>query len=438
MALMLLSAVYFTACGINKQDVKEETEETWKGVITLWDFPRWPDKNGNRFGWIEKKIAEFERSHPGVFIHLRKLKWEYGMIELRAATSTGTYPDMAPVASDFDFIAGGYLEPLDEFFSESELSRYDPKALEAVTYQGRIYGYPWFMTTHGLFLNLDSFKARGAAIPEEGRWTYDEFVQALQKLTYETKRDKKVYYGFNLYLSPGSYQIWGFLTMDGAKIFDEDGNFALNSLEGVSALSKMVDLAAKYRVVPEEEYGAIDENAVWGDFAEKRKIAVYPAGSWAVKILADRQKAEKGFEFEVAHYPKGQKEPLNFALVSGYAIFKRGDNTKKAVCAEFLRFITSEKEQEALADYGVFPARIEAQQKVVSDPYMKRMKEILDASQVTPKIENWHKVDEAVTAQVRQALLRKKTPSQALEDAAREVEKILAGNKKSVRPNVSN
>ncbi|HHY70903.1 MAG TPA: hypothetical protein GX519_04440, partial [Thermoanaerobacterales bacterium] len=47
----------FIGCRNGKQAAKDGFEEMWQGVITLWDFPRWPDKNGNRFGWIEKKIA---------------------------------------------------------------------------------------------------------------------------------------------------------------------------------------------------------------------------------------------------------------------------------------------------------------------------------------------------------------------------------------------
>ena len=47
---------------------------------------------------------------------------------------------------------------------------------------------------------------------------------------------------------------------------------------------------------------------------------------------------------------------------------------------------------------------------------MTRMKDILDTSVNLPKVKNWHKIDEVVTAQIRQALLSKNL-LQALEDA---------------------
>lgn len=422
--LIILSSLFLSGCSFIKEDKNVSESEKWQGVIVLWDFPRWPDKNGDRFGWIEEKITQFEKSHPGVFIQLRRLKWEYGMIELRAAAASGTHPDIAPVASDLGFIAGGYLESVKEFFTPEELKEYEPKALEAVSYNGEIYGFPWFITTYGLFLNKDVFSARNAQVPEKGTWTYDEFVQALQKVSYDKNHDgKNDYFGFNVFLSPGSYQIWPFLTMDGANIFDDKGNFVLNSPEGILALTRMVDLEAKYKVTP-EEYGTLAEKEVWGDFVEKNKIAVYPAGPWAIKILSDLKKEGKGFDFEIAHYPKGDSFPTGISLVSGYGIFRQEDQQKKAMCIEFLKYITSEKEQEALIDYGVFPAMTKVSNRVIKDPHMLKMKEILDTSAVLPKIKNWHTVDEIITTQIRQALISKKTPAEALEDAQEEIQKI--------------
>jgi len=411
-------------CGSNKSSEKPEAREEWQGVLTLWDFPRWPDKNGDRFGWIETRISEFEKKHPGVFIHLRRLKWEYGLIELRAAAAAGTPPDMAPVAADFDFISAGYLEPLDDFIKPEDIPKYDEKSIEAVSHQGRIYGFPWFVTTHSLFLNKEAFSARNVKLPEDGTWTYDEYVAALEKLTYDKNRNGKTdYYGFNLFLSPGNFTIWPFLTMDGANIFDDNGNFVLNCPEGISALGRIADLAAKFKVVPEEEYGTLEENLVWGDFADKKRIAVYPAGPWAIKALEDRKNAGKGFEFDIVRYPSGQKQPTNFAIVCAYGIFKQEDAAKKRLCAEFLSSITSEKEQQLLAQYGVFPAIKAVRQKFTEDPFMKKMEAILDNARVLPKVNNLYKKDEILTAQIRMALLSKKTPAQAMEDAASEIQK---------------
>jgi maltose-binding protein MalE len=61
---------------------------------------------------------------------------------------------------------------------------------------------------------------------------------------------------------------------------------------------------------------------------------------------------------------------------------------------------------------------------MTEDPFMKKMDKILDDARLLPKVNNLYKKDEILTAQIRMALLAKKTPAQALEDAAREIEKI--------------
>ena len=288
-----------------------------------------------------------------------------------------------------------------------------------------MYGFPWFITTYELFINREIFEAKNAQVPENGEWTYDEFVSALQKVADQDRGN----YGFNLFLSPGSFQVWGFLTMDGAEIFDKEGNFVLNSPEGVSALTKLVDLATKYQVVPLEEFGNLEETRVWSDFCEKQKIAVYPAGPWAIKVLSDKNKSGEGFEFDIAHYPKGEGEGTPFALVSGYGIFKQEDEKKKDLCAKFLKYITSEEEQKELANYGVFPADKRALEESIENPLMKRMKEILDTAQNQPKIKNWHKIDEELTSRIRLALLSQKTPSEALEDTEKAINAIFVRDK---------
>ena len=212
--------------------------------------------------------------------------------------------------------------------------------------------------------------------------------------------------------------------MDGAKIFDEQDNFVLNSQEGISALTKLTDLEAKYKVYSTKEFGVLEETKVWGDFV-KTKIAVYPAGPWAIKILNDRYKTGKGFEFDLMPYPK-VKAFLGNSTGIGYAIFNRRMR-RKTLCAEFLKYITSENEQQALAEYGVFSVYTQVLEEIQDNPLIGKMKDILDTAEILPKVKNWNKHDEAITAQTRLALLSQKSPSQALKDAAKAVEAIQKG-----------
>ncbi|MDI3535254.1 MAG: multiple sugar transport system substrate-binding protein, partial [Thermosediminibacterales bacterium] len=61
--MFFLLTAFTSACSLFKkseQQFLEKSEKNWQGIITLWDYPRWPDSKGNRFHWIEEKIKEFE------------------------------------------------------------------------------------------------------------------------------------------------------------------------------------------------------------------------------------------------------------------------------------------------------------------------------------------------------------------------------------------
>ena len=47
-----------------------ESETAWKGIITIWDFPRLNIETGSRYGWIIDKIRAFEKKNPSTFIHI--------------------------------------------------------------------------------------------------------------------------------------------------------------------------------------------------------------------------------------------------------------------------------------------------------------------------------------------------------------------------------
>ncbi|QSQ10336.1 Multiple sugar-binding protein [Koleobacter methoxysyntrophicus] len=431
LVIMIVFSLYITSCN-NKNGVGQQREDTekreWQGIITIWDFPRWPDEKGNRFHWIQEKIKEFEKENPGIFIELRKLDWENGVFELNAALSSQTYPDIVPNALNYIYVQQGYVEPVEEYFSKEELRDFYKSALDALTYDKRIWGFPVFMTTYAMFLNLDIFRERNVEPPQDGIWTWDEFVTKLKKLTFDRDGDGKTdVYGFHSFIKEGYYNLWGIITSDGALPFSDDlTQFTLHYPEGVSGLEKLVDLVNKHKVTP-PEFGKDGPNEAWGAFAENKKIAVYPAGSWAVKVLADKQKEGKGFNFGIAGYPVGKLGMPNIIhpCVGGYMLLKQENEKKREACVKFLKRITSPEEQKRFKDYGVFPARKSAGNLYIDNPYFTRIQEMLGFTTPVPNHPLWHKIEPILQREIRKAVLGEKAAKQALEDAKVEIEMLL-------------
>lgn len=420
-AFIIFGPFYF----MNRKNSKniEEKDQPFKGVITMWDYPHLDSKSGTRYGWMLGKIKKFEREHPGVYIELKAINLKTGPFKIETAIKTKTYPDIAPVASDYSIVHQKLLEPVDPYLSKKELSDYKPQALSAVQMDGKTWGFPCMMSTYTLFLNLDLFHEKGVNPPKGGNWTYDEFVKTLKKLTYDEDGDEKIdVYGFNSFIGVNDYNTWGILLSDGAKIVDRRRRYQFNNKKAVKGLKKLVNLKLKYKVTP-DNFGENSEKEAWESFYKEKKVAVYPTGTWAVNALNKLKNKGEGFEFDVVNYPTGErKEPIAICKnTAAYGIFKQKDEKKLKMCVEFLKFISQEKFQKELNRLGTFPVKKSVGEIYKEDPYMSKIEKSLVYTKNIPKHSYWSVIEDILQSQIRQVLLQKKTVEDALKDAEKKI-----------------
>jgi multiple sugar transport system substrate-binding protein len=407
-----------------EKSIEPEHKKTeWTGVITLWDYPRLDIRNGTRFSWIKGKIRQFEKKNPGVYIELKSLDWKDGPTFLKAAAKTGANPDIAAVGSDYFYMSGGYLEELDAYISLEDRADYIGSILDTAVYKGRLYGMPWMMTGYTMLLNTDRFDERNIIPPENGEWTYEQFVTTLKQLTYDTNgKDGPDVFGFNSFIEPGYYNTFGLIMCDGAQIMDEaTGKYTFNTPEALSGLTKLCDLKNKYKVA-HPGFGTMDENQAWSTFL-KGETAVYIGGSWAVPLLRNSQ-GSSGINFTVAKYPFGESDvPLSISSTTcSYAVFKQEDENKRKVCADFVRFITDPNSQGELLNFGYFPVRKSGKHLYENDKEMYTIQQSLYFAEHLPKVENWSEIDLILQTKIKEAIMGSISPEQALKDAERLIE----------------
>jgi len=190
-------------------------------VIRVWDFPRPAPQGVTKWEdhWEYKIFKEFEREHPGVKIEYTRLSWRNGGEKLDIAVLSGNPPDLAGSAFKNAYVERGVLEPIDPFLTSEDSADIYPQALQPFTYNGHIYAWPWYMTVYTLILNKRIFAERGVPLPKNGIWTWDEFVDALQKLTFDRDGDGKIdVYGIAFTLEPDHTEAWAFIHSEGAKV----------------------------------------------------------------------------------------------------------------------------------------------------------------------------------------------------------------------------
>jgi len=232
-----------------KIDFSPIEEEDYRGIITFWDFPHQSSDDPTGYNFIKKKIQDFEYYHPGVIIEFEPLKNSDGY-EKVSDIGSDNKPDVVPITSDSPLIYDGKLEPLNKYIDRNYKDSLKEQVLDSFTYNGTICGLPLGMYSSVMFINKDLFSEKEIEVPQDGEWTYDEFLEDMTKLTYQMgKKEKKSYYGLSMYIE-GSYNLWGILMSDGANIVNDKGVVSFEGLQAESGLKKLIELSEKGVIDP--------------------------------------------------------------------------------------------------------------------------------------------------------------------------------------------
>ncbi|MUK89012.1 extracellular solute-binding protein [Ornithinibacillus sp. L9] len=437
--MMVVLIGLLTACSNDSSNTNEDGE--WTGKITIWDGPRWAqegddsgeDGEGNKYFWLEEKIEEFEAEHEGVEIELVQVPWAELPDKLGVNIAGQSWPDIAPVdisgsAVSIEHIEQGVIESVDEFFTEEELADFYDNALEAYTHEDKLYGVPNSITVHSMLLNLDLFEEAGVTPPENGEWTWEEFVDAAEQLTFDRDGDGETdVYGFSTYILEGYYEAWPFFYINGGQPLSDDlSEFTFDDPEAIEAIQQLADLKLEKEVAPVSMGGA-DVGGTFQAWAneEQRTVAMQPWATWAITAAQTSYPTN----FMVANYPTGSTgEPVTLGGVGGWTMFHQEDEGKKAVVAEFIKHISSTDEQYRMSkEYGVFPALISAAEMdpYADNPEMARALEMSEQVVMLPRHTEWKKIDEVIQRELQLVFNGEKTAAEAMEAAKPEVESLL-------------
>jgi len=222
-----------------------------------------------------------------------------------------------------EFGRAGWAVPLDELAPQLE-ENYIANGLDVFSYEGQRLGVPFWSSVSGTFYRTDLLEAAGFAPPQ----TYDELVEIAQAITAENPElSGFVWAGIK---DEQLVMTWSeFLLGFGGQYFDEAGQCAMNSPQGVEALSFMVNLlesGVSPREVPawkaEEARTRFSEGnavflrhnhdiVVWLDDPERSAVA----GKWAVMPNPAQPGGQTagvagGFAFAVNPYSDNSVEAL--------------------------------------------------------------------------------------------------------------------------------
>lgn len=446
--LMLLLAavlVFITACS---KEVKQDPAKSSDGVkeknitITYWVDPRFSKIKGmedrtKEYGdWEKLQAAEFMKLHPNVKIEVQALTWDDLGKKVPVSITSKTNPDILRdyLGRTSQYAHQGVLENLENLVPKEELDDYIPGYLKQYTINGHLHALPSYAWTFGLVINKELWKEKGKEsmipVPDKPYWTVDQFDQAIR----EVAGKGKVPFSIHIAASQGDTGLlsyfWGF----GAKIF-KDGDYskvALNSPAGVKALKYLVKLNDDGLLQPSAvtmQAGELDGLFTTGT------VGAYgnQLGLWlGVENAKKEGKTKANFDLTMVQYPSDGDVKNGVAVgPTGLAIFKQEDEYKRKMVVEFAKFLNGTEYQKQYAINAMqFPVKKSAGVPISDDQAYKTLQKIITERGVEDMgltIPKYAELRVLLQPEVQAALLKRKTPEQALQDYETAANKVLAG-----------
>ncbi|NIJ04655.1 ABC transporter substrate-binding protein [Frigoribacterium faeni] len=368
---------------------------------------------------VPELVEQFNSEHDNIVVKSVPMEWADIAAKMPLAIKAGKGPDVAVAHGDdvATYAAQGLLLDSGDIVDGLGYTADDfPEGLfEGNQYQGTQYGIPWSVTPLGLYVNNDVLKAAGVdtTIPTDAE-SYEASLAALKAAGVQGE-------WVDGYVFTGTFEFQSLLWQFGGDLYDDDVTKAtFNSEAGVKALTHMVDQIEK---------GYSPENVPQdGNFNAlvKGENAYNWNGVWQTT-----NEALQDVDFSVAPVPQIGTEKAVWSSSTDW-IFpsnkgQSADETSAA--ATFVKWMNDNS--AGWAETGELPAANEVRDDpalVEEYPNLAPFLEQLPYAHYETVSPGISAASAEITTAVGEAVLGKKSPQDALDDAATKVDKILEQN----------
>lgn len=367
-------------------------------------------------------VSEFMKAHPDIRVRYELIAWQ-GMDERIATAVAGNQaPDIMEMGNVriAPFVEMGALEDLSRYVQSWD-KRDDIPETAWVNSGGHIngvdYAIPYVLATRPLFYNRDIF-ANSGLDPDNGPGTWDEWIAAAEKTHNPGRGISGVAIGGNDNMTLAYLWLPQLIWQNGGDVFSPDQTHAVfNRPEGVEALEFLVSLS---KFAQRGFLGMMGGDADQMFF--QGRAATKTMGSTNVVSIPQLY---PNLDFQMVAPPK-KKQRATLAGENSLVMFKQSQ--QKDAAWKLIDFLVSQENQVRLAlTFGYTPALATA----MSDPRLDgpSWRAAFGSAAVAygpPTTTEWARVRPRLGEEIHYALRGQKTAQQALDDAARFADQVLA------------
>jgi len=161
---------------------------------------------------IEALAKAYMQKHPEVTVTIRSVPFNRYKEQLQIMWSSNDVDDIITTGSPdiVNFAYYGALLPLDDILPASERSQFIKSSIDAVTYEGKVYAYPFREAASAMFYNKTYFAMAGVEpAPIDAPWTWSEWLQNITKVRSAVKAQTgKDVWGLTFLSNPGRGDFW--------------------------------------------------------------------------------------------------------------------------------------------------------------------------------------------------------------------------------------
>lgn len=375
------------------------------------DLVIWADET--RTQALQPFVEQFGDEN-GISVALQELEFDEIRAQFSTAAPAGEGPDIIVGAHDWlgELVTNGLVAPVDL----ANAADYAEVAIEALTYDGQLYGVPYAIENIALVRNTD-------LVPEVPA-TFEE----LEQIALELQESGEVEIGLALQADAADpFHNYPLFTAFGASVFgvNEDGTYnpdelGIDSPEGLAAAEQFGAWVESGLINPSVTYDVMVDSFASGDAA----FAI--TGPWAVAQEDPPGFRAQGVNYAVSPIPTIQGgTPAPFVGVQGLMI---SSFSEQALLAQtFVQdFIGTEEVQLALFEVGGRPpALLSAFEQVADDPDVQGFGEAGQNGAPLPAIPEMGSVWTAWTDAYELIYDQQGTPSENFEAAAAQIRNLI-------------
>ncbi|TDQ52070.1 sugar ABC transporter substrate-binding protein [Actinorugispora endophytica] len=325
-------ALLATACGGG--DDTAAPEDAAEGTMVIWADPE-------RTEALMPFAERFGGAH-GVTVDVQSIPNEDLQDNFVTAHQAGSGPDLVVGAHDWtgNLVRNGAIDPVQ--LPQDKADGFEPVSLDAVTFDGRLYGVPYAMENLVLFRNTD--------LAPDAPATVEELVAIGSGLKDAGEVDEIL--SLQVGAEGDAYHIYPFYSSAGGYLFGEGENGSLDPADMGVGQDASIEAFEKIAELGESGDGALKrsiDNQNAGPLFNDGKTAFYVSGPWAIPDMKTA-----GIPYDITPIPGFEDGGEARPFIGVQAFFVASGGANKVLAQEFVTNFVAEPEL-AVALYEADP-----------------------------------------------------------------------------------